>query len=99
MEAKHTPAPWVSHLTGYTGRASAKYVINDKKGRAVAHIKHSTISPMEANARLIAEAPDMLDILQKLADADFGSKGWTDYLEVIARQARLVIAKVTGEQA
>jgi hypothetical protein len=63
-EAKHTPGPWKVVPTGYTGRASAKYVIVPEYGaRAVAHIKHSTVSPMQANARLIAEAPELLALL------------------------------------
>jgi hypothetical protein len=85
MNTKHTPAPWVT-IEGGRG-----YTITTQESRG--------ISIKEANARLIAAAPELLDILQKLVDADFGSKGWTDSLEVIARQARLTIAKARGEQA
>ena len=60
-----TPGPWRVVATGYTGRASAKFVICPMTSNlAVAHIKHSTMSPMEANARLIAAAPDLLYALQ-----------------------------------
>ena len=32
-------------------------------------------------------------------DPDFGSKGLADSLDVLARKARVIVAKVTGEQA
>ncbi|CAB4135031.1 hypothetical protein UFOVP275_54 [uncultured Caudovirales phage] len=88
---KHTPAPWTVKPTGYTGHASAKYVINSTKGRAVAHIKHSTISPMEANAMLIAAAPEMLDLLKEIYahGLTFSNNEMVEAL----------IAKATGEQA
>jgi hypothetical protein len=97
MNTSHTPAPWVSHLTGYTGRASAKYVINDKKGRAVAHIKHSTISPMEANARLIAAAPELLEALNAIVKRA-EDPALCDDTDTLLRNARTAIAKATGEQ-
>jgi hypothetical protein len=103
MNTKHTPAPWRL----FKATDAKPHLIFLRKEIGSIEIDHfGWIDPdkkisaeMLANARLIAAAPELLDILQKLADADFGSKGWTDYLEVIARQARLTIAKATGEQA
>ena len=99
----HTPGPWEVHRTGYTGRSSAKYVINgqpSKPGnayRAVAHIKHSTVSPMEANARLIAAAPELLEALQEM----YHAFNWGDMNQVetwAIEQCRAAIAKATGEK-
>jgi len=44
-----------------------------------------------ANARLIAAAPDLLDVLEELV-AEFGVCGLTE-------KARAAIAKATGEQS
>lgn len=50
----------------------------------------------EANARLIAAAPELLEALTKLASIDFGSYGWDEFAENAARAARTAIAKATG---
>ena len=69
-EAKHTPGPWHLEEMGYN---SSSYYIrgsSDSGDRltigkgAVAHIPRSTVNPMEANARLIAAAPEMLEALK-----------------------------------
>ena len=62
----HTPGPWYSEPQGYV---SASFYIRGSDGKgnrmtwgkgAVAHIPRSRVLPMEANARLIAAAPDLL---------------------------------------
>ena len=72
-EAKHTPGPWHLEEMGYN---SSSYYIRGSsesgdrltigKG-AVAHIPRSTVNPMEANARLIAAAPENLQSNYELA--------------------------------
>ena len=49
----------------------------------------------EANARLIAAAPDLLEALQAVLSNCLDSQGLADAYE----QARVAIAKATGEQA
>ena len=61
MSTKHTPGPW------HVGKGS-KCVVYDAEGWAVAdavtcHNRHNAI---DANARLIAAAPDLLDALRRL---------------------------------
>jgi hypothetical protein len=51
----------------------------------------------QANARLIAAAPDLLEALQILAEHDFGTTGWTPLLERAAMIGRAAIRKATGE--
>lgn len=70
MTAKHTPGPWhVSQLwAGYTG---AEIRAGDTK-LAILLINGHNAEHGEANARLIAAAPDLLAVLQtvrELADA------------------------------
>ena len=62
--AKHTPGPWVTSATDDT-------VVIDATGREVAAIDGDYNDPdtwpqMEANARLIAAAPEMLRALKEL---------------------------------
>ena len=70
--AKHTPGPWYLEEVGYS---SSSYYIRgsfDSGARhtigkgAVAHIPRSTVNPMEANARLIAAAPELLEACKSL---------------------------------
>ena len=81
----HTPAPWT---------AKKEAVWNADEVMYVAAKNFDTISPsqtLEANARLIAAAPDLLDALEWLVQdepADSAKKG------VI--YARAVIAKARG---
>lgn len=58
---KHTPGPWVS--TGFEG-----LIVNDSLGRTLALAPGSStnIPEMSASARLIAAAPDLLDMCERL---------------------------------
>ena len=97
-EAKHTPGPWL------IADASFVYALNDsgynrfwtnvtggdlRKGESTSKVE------TEANARLIAAAPDLLDALQSIIediDSEFGTD--CDY-----NKARAAIAKATGGSA
>ena len=112
MSAAFTPGPWEAEKTCYEGRSSGAFVINARTGknkttRAVAHIKRSTVSPMEANARLIAAAPEMLAALIEMVAGDaeaiaraeeiglpFPPEMLTAYIKACA-----AIAKATGPHA
>jgi hypothetical protein len=100
MTTKHTPGPWrTTRKLGYSGHAAAEYYIyaentNDGRSLAVAHIKKSTVQPMEANARLIAAAPDLLAALQALLAV---SSACSDEETEAVIYARAAIAKARGE--
>lgn len=94
METKHTPGPWNAVELSYN--SSAYYIYGsgkDKRSLAVAHIPRSTIQPMEANARLIAAAPDLLAALKLLLVCvdDEGRQREEPFVSV-----RAAIAKATG---
>lgn len=81
-EAKHTPGPW---------RVSGKQSIRAGEQRYVAK---ATWDNGEANAHLIAAAPDLLEALQGLAalyDTDEGCRSMQQYI-----RARAAIAKATS---
>jgi hypothetical protein len=53
--SQHTPGPWFANLL-----FSGAWQINSAESRIVANIPTSQSMPTEANARLIAAAPDLL---------------------------------------
>ena len=100
MQTKHTPGPWhIGVRTFHAGRD-----VYGPKGEPVAVADDAiTATPeAEANARLIAAAPDLLAALEALtACASMsGPAGTTAYLISNERMqaARAAIAKATGVQ-
>ena len=117
-EAKHTPGPWVletlrtscgiCHKVGpFPGRHD-----NDEPRHACLYAdypsKHNPAdAELEANARLIAAAPDLLEALIKYMDAidmfDKASKDGINYHGAVGNRlateeiARAAIAKATGK--
>lgn len=53
----------------------------------------------EANGRLIAAAPDLLEALQELLKSPAGDYDTTDGYENACKKAEAAIAKATGEQS
>lgn len=97
-EAKHTPAPWLIAKSD----ASFVYALNDNGyNRFWAHVTggnlrraESTLrAEVEANARLIAAAPDLLDALIEIVSADDAHELTQKHIE----SARAAIAKATGQ--
>lgn len=87
MQTKHTPGPWFTAATSRIGHA---YIV-DADGFTIAEP-----SPMgEANARLIAAAPELLAALQAIMD-DPDAVDHILHLDAVAADA--AIAKATGGQ-
>ena len=86
---KHTPGPWFYE----TGNTEA--LIVERDGTTVAELQttYQTTAhrSLEANARLIAAAPDLLAALQSLINDQ------RDASLPILSQARAAITKATGE--
>lgn len=66
MKTKHTPGPWTIH--GDLTNPRNAYTIRDLSGDTLAAVRlecvHSKIA--DANARLIAAAPDLLAVLESV---------------------------------
>lgn len=113
-ETIHTPGPWV-----VTGDLDSLRVVNDNSDnpnacdgvRQVAHVVQggyeiANYAEAEANARLIAAAPDMLAALEaSLAEMRAFAKYWTSPKMGLSRSeskaeemARAAIAKAKGAQ-
>ena len=85
----HTPGPW-----RYAGRSVAgAFHIGPEEGYSVGIIHHSPDG--EANARLVAAAPDLLAALEECQAEIHIECGLTDYPSCI--RARAAIAKAKGE--
>lgn len=98
MSANHTPGPWVYIGNGDIVARSEKYCGGEKD---IASVFLTANDEDEANARLIAAAPDLLEAL---------NLGYTQTMDYIQRNhlsgsennqwlvlARAAIAKATGE--
>ena len=90
MTTKHTPGPWIK----------AKYKVRTAGGDLIAHTRPTGegSSDDEANARLIAAAPEMLAALRKAAVVLAGACTHAPELEPHATydSVSAAIAKATG---
>ncbi len=103
---KYTPGPWRKGDTRATGSTMVHAANWDRKsgehGEVTVALVNGRAGEQEANARLIAAAPELLAALQDLAEWGSGA-GWTmpgpgpakSRADVLAR-ARAAIAKATG---
>ena len=94
-EAKHTPGPWLTHKEGF----SSIYIESRIGGGMLQEV--ASCGPtgegsdqQEANARLIAAAPELLEALAEIVSAADG-EGWNQ-LDPSLSKARAAIAKATG---
>lgn len=91
MPSKHTPSPWrlrtdPSHYDSLTD-------ICDDGGHLIAQTCGDW-SPMEANARLIAAAPDLLEALRAVEPLMIPGMNWTDETgELVKSMVRAAITK------
>ena len=103
MDAKHTPGPWWTKREGF----STVYVEARIEGGWIQEVAacgptEAGQEQQEANARLIAAAPELLEALKEIAD--YWNRGRNDMAMHDAcwhaiHTAEEAIAKATGEQA
>jgi hypothetical protein len=95
---KHTPGTWVSELVGDSGGEHPEYVYEVlAAGGHFRVAEHLT----EADARLIAAAPELLDALKRLVDKDLAYFDGSVMNHCISMRdvdlAREAIQRATGE--
>lgn len=99
----HTPGPWTYFVGNANGRGLIRIeTAHDAKPVAGVHIASMARGGVsEANARLIAAAPELLSIAERWAALDGGAwhvqRHSNEKAELLADTA-VVIAKATGEQ-
>ena len=95
--SKFTPGPWVTLPP--TSGVDDNWHVTDEADSFVAHVfscNHSTDEKSKANAELIAAAPEMFALLQKIADWPFpflNGKG----VDEVRQLADEMVKKVEGE--
>jgi len=95
--SKHTPRPWVRVADSIKSRTADCVVVRlPAQTDRVGDESPEQIERWDADARLIAAAPDMLEALEKVVSfIDAGQGTWT--LEE-QQKARAAIAKAKGEE-
>lgn len=97
-QTKFTPGPW-RQIERDNKESEIPYAIEKEIGNAVLPIADVCFNPatkkeIKANARLIAVAPEMYNMLERiLSAASEGEINWT-----ILRDAKNLLAKARGEQ-
>lgn len=98
MSSTHIPGPWVIERVpgGWGVRAPSWGYVAIHDDSSLPHWNEG----QEANRRLIAAAPELLEALEGIAnhyDMDgYGDKAWKDLALEMADLARAAIAKATG---
>ena len=88
--SKHTRGPWEAAERGDYGDLDGNSRVILGNWRRIAIVQHKGDEEDEANARLIAAAPDMLEALEEIQH--LASPTW------VSKRAREVIALATGEK-
>lgn len=101
MTTKHTPGPWIRDTgSGYgcdvRAESGRKVAVTWGIGNGDPH-RQAYRAECDANARLIAAAPELLAALEALLDMDVAYQRGPRVQEAVA-VARSAIAKAKGEQ-
>lgn len=90
MTNKHTPGPWFIDTSLHVYGSSEPRPLDGVPGGTVIDNPHVCTAKTCADARLIAAAPELLEMLQKAVK--FGG-----LFPDLAEEARAAIAKATGQ--
>jgi len=105
-DVKHTPGPWVLDRNADI-RTHEDHWAGSVEGNLIAYVAHTEDVMGEANAHLIAAAPDLLKVVRLLRGsvevfardlAARGHNGSAAILDSDLRCARAVIAKAEGTE-
>lgn len=100
MTVKFTAGPWDYFVGNADGRGLIRIEVSGEApkncGQHIASMPRGAES--EANARLIAAAPELLEVVEILVEAEFGDSetSYRTLLSLAAEKARRTIAKVKG---
>lgn len=108
MTAQWTPGPWHVETRDFPNRApvlKAQAIVGSDGHTITEGAWGSTWTQSDANARLIAAAPEMADMIARLETglADMRRRGVIDesddsqWLDAVITNARAVLARINGE--
>ena len=105
MSTKFTPGPWHANWTRLNGKAIGFHVADETHGsiRPICEFYDGTEAmppeEVEANARLIAAAPKLLEALQDCERVMSEELKGLLVIQPELKNARAAIAKATGDQS
>lgn len=91
---KHTPGPWVLEAGRNIKTSSGTFYISYGREERTGRPYFSDFCELDANAALIAAAPDMLDALKQIIE-DIEDRGIT---QASINKARAAIGRATGKE-
>lgn len=104
MTTKHTPGPWRPYKFGDIQSGNWNWCVTQspedaRRNLQLASVNHTASNDAEADARLIAAAPDLLAALIRLRDCPDVQMECTEPETDAAREyANAIIAKAEGAQ-
>ena len=102
MKRAHTPGPWICQYSPYTSQDDQEipaFEVHGDRGEKVCDTNEDRPAlEQEANARLIAAAPELLDALEYFFNImhDYESSLRKGYIITAFEQARAAIARAKG---
>ena len=94
--SKHTPGPWRTHSANEMVIMKGEGLCNNIASTCISDVCR-TVSEADANARLIAAAPKMYELLQAIVDCASGTlQTNTPALETIEISVRNLLAQIQG---
>ena len=100
----HTPGPWHASTNFRTSGKAPGIDIGAANGANVALVHYDAAEYMDsdrgevrANARLIAAAPEMLALLERLIEVDANPTADSLDITSVADEARVLLAKIEGK--
>lgn len=95
MEAKHTPGPWKAYRFSDKGGVARIAIVGAQPSSLIVAKTCAAEGEDEANARLIAAAPELLEALRGLLQAE--SPDYVQSWGIAREQALAAVAKATGK--
>lgn len=99
-QSNHSPAPWTFAEEGTAQHGQSTYIIRCADGHEIAFTQHPDFDGLpdkaEANARLIAAAPELLEALNYWISFIDGQEGKSDESDIMVDKARAAIKKARG---
>lgn len=101
--SKHTPGPWKVERIGIERGRTERGMLFRIDAPDACHVRDSQIAVLypkrqfedaEANARLIAKAPELYEALRNLLTVE--NKSWAAYIRTEFAAARALLAEIDG---
>ena len=99
MSTQHTAGPWIydaedNLILTHDGRVLLEWVPRSNHAKSGG----TTVAERNANGRLVAAAPDLLQALEELAELAARCDSWQSFPTAPLEKAYAAIAKATGSQ-